>query len=171
MYPWGKGSLADRQEDILDALRENTFLDVKEEILPSQLANGTMYLRNLEGQTHEIKTQDYNHQQGKRIEIPVITDANAVSKALEGVCAVLPIQYWNYEWCHRKEIRQVHIEVQNGKITRSPDWSLGSYERSIVVRERGDSTNTSAAIVKVIFSLSLYTLYISDETESPPALP
>jgi hypothetical protein len=37
----------------------------------------------------------------------------------------------------------------DGQAMRSPDYSLGTYERSAIIRERGDIQNKSARIVKV----------------------
>lgn len=31
--------------------------------------------------------------------------------ALLGGSAATGDEYWNYEWCHRKEIRQFHLEA------------------------------------------------------------
>jgi hypothetical protein len=41
------------------------------------------------------------------------------------------------------------LEVVAGRPERSPEYSLGSYVRTAVVRERGDLYNQSARIVKV----------------------
>ena len=46
-------------------------------------------------------------------------------------------------------MRQFHLEVIAGRAERSPEYSLGSYVRTAVVRERGDLYNQSARIVKV----------------------
>jgi hypothetical protein len=49
----------------------------------------------------------------------------------------------------RQDVRQFHLEVVAGRAERSPEYSLGSYVRTAVVRERGDLYNQSARIVKV----------------------
>ena len=49
----------------------------------------------------------------------------------------------------RQDVRQFHLEVVAGRPERSPEYSLGSYKRTAVVRERGDLYNQSARIVKV----------------------
>ena len=46
-------------------------------------------------------------------------------------------------------MRQFHSEIVAGRLERSPDYSLGKYDRTAVVRERGDYNNQSARIVKV----------------------
>ena len=69
-------------------------------------------------------------------------------------CASFSRDYWNFEWCHRQEIRQVHWQLDEGKLSRSPDWSLGVYESSVVIRERNEAHNLSAPIVKVFLVAS-----------------
>jgi hypothetical protein len=57
-------------------------------------------------------------------------------------CVLLPAQYWNYELCHKIEVRQVHFEFINSntnnahgaRTMRGPDWSLGHYSGSQVIR-------------------------------------
>ena len=78
---------------------------------------------------------------------------------------MLYADWWVYEWCHRKKLSQFHSvmvqtkdTVENGKVVqkgsvqmkRDPDWSLGSFSRSLVVRVGADPYNTSAPILKVI---------------------
>ena len=48
------------------------------------------------------------------------------------------------------------MEPTEGGFVKSPNWSLGNYSRSIVVRKNGDFLNDSAPIIKVSF----YLLYI-----------
>ena len=78
-------------------------------------------------------------------------DEKIISAQLEGRCAVLPVQWWNYEWCHRREVRQFHLEEikpsqpkgerdrsTHVMLKREPDFSLGLYKRSIVERRDGN---------------------------------
>ena len=84
---------------------------------------------------------------------------------LENSCSLLYADWWVYEWCHRKKLSQFHSvmvqtkdTVENGKVVkkggvqmqRDPEWSLGTFQRSLVVRVGGDPHNTSAPILKVI---------------------
>lgn len=46
-------------------------------------------------------------------------------------------------------ISQFHVEQHENKFVKQPDWSLGKYSRSIVVREKGDFPSDSAPIAKV----------------------
>lgn len=33
---------------------------------------------------------------------------------LYGTCAILTKDWWSYEWCHRKEMRQFHLNMPHG---------------------------------------------------------
>lgn len=93
---------------------------------------------------------------------PELVDPDALSATLAHLCLVHPAQWWNYEWCHRKSVSQFHIAGHedvgyqsvavgsNPAWKRDPDYSLGTYTRSLVVREGGDSGNTSARILKIV---------------------
>jgi hypothetical protein len=48
--------------------------------------------------------------------------------ALEGKCETLNTGWWSYQWCHKKEVKQFHVDV--GKGTIDPEWSLGKYTHS-----------------------------------------
>ena len=54
------------------------------------------------------------------------TEQQIVDEALAGVCLTYPKGWWQYQWCHRKEIRQFHEE--SGK--RTMDWSLGKFDKT-----------------------------------------
>lgn len=86
-------------------------------------------------------------------EQPELTDGIILSNLLTNYCFTLPNDYWNVEWCHRKEIKQFHYELNpvDSNHYRAPDYSLGVYKKSVVVKERGEYMNTSARIVKVCF--------------------
>lgn len=50
---------------------------------------------------------------------------------LEGACTVLSRDWWSYEWCHRKEVRQFHLNMpthptQEVRIPRLPCVCEGS---------------------------------------------
>ena len=92
-------------------------------------------------------------------------DIDKFHKLLENSCSMLYADWWVYEWCHRKKLSQFHsVMVQtkdvaeNGKVIkkggvqmhRDPEWSLGTFQRSLVVRVGADPHNTSAPILKVI---------------------
>jgi len=52
---------------------------------------------------------------------------NIVDKALRNKCLVFRAGWWNFQYCHRKEIRQYHPEPNGG---RGEDWSLGLFSSS-----------------------------------------
>uniref|UniRef100_A0A7S2DT72 MRH domain-containing protein n=1 Tax=Octactis speculum TaxID=3111310 RepID=A0A7S2DT72_9STRA len=73
---------------------------------------------------------------GNATQDPVDTLMNA----LVGQCDTLRTGWWSYEWCHRKYVRQFHIDDAQG--TLDPVWSLGQYNHSTRVNatiERSDS--------------------------------
>lgn len=41
------------------------------------------------------------------------------------------------------------MEMSSGQVSRDPDYSLGLYEKTSVIRERGEYWNETARIVKV----------------------
>lgn len=49
----------------------------------------------------------------------------------------------------RREFSQFHLEQEPKRIVKAPDWSLGKYARTIVVRGRGEVGNPDVPIVKV----------------------
>ena len=79
----------------------------------------------------------------------------------------------------RLEIRQFHLEMTAGELSRGPDYSLGIYQKTTVVRERGEYWNESARIIKVkgyhlMFNLSIYlslslSLSLSRNTHAHPS--
>lgn len=166
MYPWGASKFEDRQEDILESFRQNMVLELKREIIPKHLLdyisnNDTensptptkLTMRNLEGFEFFVEPER------KSLSTPAptptvvlndgITNRRLLSKSMKGVCAFYNKEYWSFEWCHRKEVRQAHIEFVGGKVIRDPDWSLGSYQTSSVEREGGNHRNRSAPIIRV----------------------
>jgi len=60
---------------------------------------------------------------------------------LRGVCAYLNQGWWTYEWCHRRHVRQFHLEARQ----RDPDWSLGDFGRTEVDAE-GDGIVDAALL-------------------------
>ena len=171
MFPWGKQTVKERQELLLEALRDTLHLEVKEELLPGFLKasnENKMFIKNVEGQTFSISKHtpglDVNADEvkshKKKSDKPptplalIHTDVSTLSQHLTGVCAALSVDYWNFEWCHRKEVRQVHWDIANAKVTRNPDWSLGSFKNTVVTRQRGDSSNTSDPITEVFLYIA-----------------
>lgn len=162
MYPWGAGKFEDRQEDILEEMRRNLVLDVKKEIIPDHFLypdpddNDTpVYLSNSEGFHFLIQLETKNDTvssgppTNNNVLSEGITNRRILIKSLKGLCAFHNKEYWSFEWCHRREVRQAHIKFNEGKVVRDPDWSLGTYQTSTIEREGGNNQNKSAPIIKV----------------------
>ena len=49
----------------------------------------------------------------------------------------------------RVRMGQFHFEPTENGFSKSPDWSLGNYSRTVVIRHNGDYLNDSAPIIKV----------------------
>ena len=153
-YPFTHDDLNYRQESLLNSLRDHMRLTVYEDTLPMEVLEpmlGEMRLRNTEGQLFAASLMQ---PKAKAVFVPrpqpELTDAKLLSKMLKGFCGVLPNEYWMIEWCHRVEVRQFHVQIVEDQAMRSPDYSLGTYERSAIIRERGDLQNKSARIVKMV---------------------
>jgi hypothetical protein len=146
---------SDRQNDLLDSMRESLSLSIKDELLPKELfLNGSIEMKNIEGQKFSLYIQSKREKKKHRgLPYPIL-DESIIDDHLRGQCSIHASNYWDFEWCHRSEIRQFHRDFVKGQYIRNPDWSLGVYERTAVIRERGDFTNVSASIVKVISYVS-----------------
>ena len=160
-YPWG-GNFDDRQDQILEELQDNPTILMNNNMIPqiytsSSTNNNKMYIRNVEGLRFSISK--HNNQKQKQVE-KRITKVSTIKSYFKNICAVLPAQYWNYEWCFRSEIKQFHLEPpleDDQQVRRSPEWSLGVYSYSNIIREVNNNNdsiiedNESASpIVKVI---------------------
>ena len=153
-YPFTHDDLNYRQESLLNSLRDHMRLTVYEDTLPMEVLEpvlGEVRLRNTEGQLFAASLMQ---PKAKAPFVPrpqpELTDAKLLSKMLKGFCGILPNDYWMIEWCHRVEVRQFHVQIVEDQAMRSPDYSLGTYERSAIIRERGDLQNKSARIVKMV---------------------
>eukprot|EP01034_Spumella_vulgaris_P023711 gene23711-29959_t len=81
----------------------------------------------------------------------VMYNVNTLDAHLKSSCAVMSIDYWNYEWCHRRHVSQFHLEQQGNGFTKTPEWSLGKYSRTEFIRENNaDQHNETVPITKVI---------------------
>eukprot|EP01039_Chlorochromonas_danica_P010607 gene10607-11753_t len=86
-----------------------------------QAPNEEVFLKNLEGITFKAAAVTPSTDLPALLQTE-LTDPVALNKALEGWCAILPADYWNYEWCHKKEFSQFHIEQGGGnKFIKSPN--------------------------------------------------
>lgn len=63
-----------------------------------------------------------------KVETRVLSEAEqeAALAHLDSVCLTHADGWWSYRWCHKKEVRQFHIEPKQDKPTQ--DWSLGDFD-------------------------------------------
>jgi hypothetical protein len=108
IYPWGTSEdYLDRSQKILDTIRRNLGLEVEPELISNMEFEGdteTFYINNRENKLFEfdvIKNDRKNMIEEKDALMQYNYDANLLHSMLEGVCAIMPIDYWTYEWCHR----------------------------------------------------------------------
>lgn len=107
VYPWGGGDVSERSEDILEALRRNlkleTFQDSVSKVFKIN-GNNNLHMKNDEGVSFVAKLKPDVAIVAKEIiaEVgQVIYSVNTLDAQLRSSCAVMSIDYWNYEWCHR----------------------------------------------------------------------
>jgi len=146
VYPWDD-SLQERSFEILSHLRDNLQLDIIGETIPKafdNLPNNEIFIRNLEGVPFSAKMKSADSVDFKS-QYSFLYDEEKLAARFEGICSVLPIEYWNYEWCHRREFSQFHLEQEGRRIIKAPDWSLGKYVRTVVVRDRSAESSSSSS--------------------------
>lgn len=105
LYPWGESDVVERSEDILEGLRKDLRLHVLDDVFsPAFFPTDEVSLtvRNMEGVEFKVTTSTLRDASGNGDSTgAALFDVVKLSAALDGNCAVLPIDYWNYEWCHR----------------------------------------------------------------------
>jgi hypothetical protein len=126
LYPWGKSSFDDRQEELLDSMRNNLVLKVKQNILPQFLmsTNETdrepfthhhhhhhhhhLSVKNLEGVAFDIRLmRDIPNSNQTGPALAAITSVDTLNSILDNSCSLYAANYWNFEWCHRRQVTQV----------------------------------------------------------------
>jgi hypothetical protein len=154
-YPWS-GTLEQRQQEILVALRDDMLLEMDESILPLPLDNQSksiLMLNNVYGTAFTCGIQIDSNVISNNDQIPLhFYDSELLSHKLKNTCSALTIDYWTYEWCHRRSVNQFHIVTSKDMSRRDPMWSLGDYQQTTVIRERNDNNNMSAAIIQIVDS-------------------
>lgn len=128
-YPWQLGEFGSRQNQILDTLLNSISVDIyKNDDSDDSLKN--MRFRNLVGKSYVCSKFNEEDTLTNIFEndIPL-----QLGDKLDSVCLGFVQEYWNYEWCHRTEFKQFHVQKGRGKkIIRDPEWSLGTYTKSEV---------------------------------------
>lgn len=141
-YPWAKSHdrnfhFEGRQNEILNSLRNNIQMEMLSDKLPFGMdADHAIYVRNSENQkyTCEVKVD-------LPVESALVTTNDedesmaafqksfAVINRLKNMCMINAVDWWSYEWCHRKEVKQFHMDVDHKekKHFRNPEFSLGTY--------------------------------------------
>lgn len=152
IYPWGKG-LETRSEILLTKLREELSLSLDTEWLPQPVASdgaASLLFTNVEGGEYVCGVDE--GAAAERVDaIPLhFFDSELLSSKLDHMCSAMTVDYWTYEWCHRRGLSQYHMVPTKNTAERHPEWSLGKHVSSSVVRERGDDGNMSAAIVRLV---------------------
>lgn len=142
-YPWARSHnrnfhFEERQNDILNSLRNELRLEVLTEKLPVGMDDEhSMYIRNSEGQkytcgVHGKESPTTSLATTSSSEDKAMTSyqkAFGVIDRLQKVCIINSIDWWSYEWCHRQEVKQFHLAVDadTKRHVRNPEWSLGTY--------------------------------------------
>lgn len=154
-YPFGNLNVDDHQDEILDNLRENLLIHLKSEVLSNTFKNETKQqrfptMRNLEFQKFLIKIQQTS-------DIPLlvperITSEDQFKESLGGFCAVHNLDYWHFEWCHKKVIKQSHYEFSDydQKFVLQASHLIGKYTSTMIEREGGNNDDESLPIKEVI---------------------
>ncbi|RYH05468.1 hypothetical protein EON65_44615, partial [archaeon] len=143
-YPWSNRDIEDHAEEILENLRKSMTLNVIGEAALKgikEAENQELYIRNLEGVLFKAVILPEEPAAPEEHLQEELYDYNALARKLEGWCSVLPAEYWNYEWCFRKEVAQFHVEQQGNKYVKSPVWSLGRIKSTTILRDESSLAN------------------------------
>lgn len=111
-----------RTEFLYDKLRQSPFtMDVLEDAIAQPALGLELDMRNFDGDKYRCAMPGPgNEEDGGTTESatssstgpesqPESTPAR-VLRSLDGRCDVLSLGWWSYEWCHRKGIRQFHVD-------------------------------------------------------------
>ena len=158
-FPWN-GDYESRSKEILELMKNDMTVAFKADHVPLVIQNGGIIkATNSSGDILEIGIQKEIVEEESSLELTSIDSYNIL---LDGYCTIMLNNWWNYEWCYRKEVRQFHLEhptpstsqqTQPNKpliAKRNPDFSLGVYERTLLTRKDADSTNSSSPITRIV---------------------
>ena len=131
-YPWGE-PLDVRQRQILDHLKDELKLNILSEFLPAEqmTVSDPLVFLSSDGRRYECVSHEK--------EEAAVTNEFSVSDVmarLSRMCIAFPIDWWSYEWCHQRQVKQFHIEAtKRSKAKRNPEWSLGMFDSYEVVMD------------------------------------
>jgi len=141
-----------RNEVLYESLRNTFSFDVVEEavneetILPMEMIseNGDSFICSFvtdeeNNKEYETETNDNKNLNNNDNKLDKKKEYENVLSDLDGHCETLNTGWWSYQWCHRREVKQFHVDVTQGTI--DPEWSLGSYEKSMIKFNDDHQTN------------------------------
>jgi hypothetical protein len=114
-----------RTEFLYGELRRNPFtLDVLEDAIEQPALGLELEMRNPEGERYLCTMPgpgdeaaaggdgkgDGSHSRSADSEGLLASSPARMLRSLEGRCDVLSLGWWSYEWCHRKGVRQFHVD-------------------------------------------------------------
>lgn len=149
-----RGQIDDRNEQLIQKIKQSMQLEMFKENLPHAFQS-SKEMTFKDSFRNEYSVSIINKDLVDSGDSGVIINPDVFHASLNGYCVAFAAQYWIYEWCHEKEVRQFHIEgeVVNGDVRvgkKNPDWSLGQHKKTKYVREGKDNKNMSAPITSVI---------------------
>lgn len=147
-YPWDSSYEA-RKEELLASLRDDLYLDVSDSEYVNDLfaQYEAVSIRNVDNERYICSIRDEDMSSKHLTADSKGEQFKDTLRALKGVCTVVHLGWWNYEWCHRKEVSQFHYEVINGVGVRKPQWSLGKFTHSTIIRDHDDDDGDIQMII------------------------
>ena len=121
----GMTDLRARTEELYDEIRHGQALEILEETLPGGAASGPLdiQLTDSNGEAYVCSVpRSSNLGDGQALDGDNPSFRLAATRvdplaSLEGRCDTLSLGWWSYEWCHRDQIRQFHIDHAEGKVS------------------------------------------------------
>lgn len=139
--------LLGRNEAIYEQIRSQPVLEILEDSVQQRTASTDIEMRNVDGDRFMCSISDEDALGAAAngdAEADKAASAEALLSALENQCDTLSAGWWNYEWCHRKHVRQFHVDSGN---QLNPVWSLGRYNHSRDPTVRSEAANEGAPVV------------------------
>jgi hypothetical protein len=168
-YPWcdeadfdNSQGFEEHQEVVLQKARK-LFSERLPQVYPETFRKATdldttatsigIFVRKFDGQLLEatLSTTAAVVKPALALEQTELYKITALIKSLTGVCALMSIGYWNYEWCFGRMVSQFHLDHQDNKLIRSPDWSLGRFSHQhVVYSQHAEEGHDFPYIVKLV---------------------